>query len=579
MFRLMVCPTALAATLILTFGPLVAQGAETWPDISPEALARGPGFYLSWMKILVCWLVFAAWVFTTDWVNVDCQKHHLNRLRWNPLVFGVFLAAVLLSWLLPWFWFNFLLLAAAFAIPLAFYISYRNGVVPPHEQVLTKDHFHFLKATLLNKLGKKVEVDRVEPIDRGPAGTLKACGAPTDRDNNVRLLTARQTPGFLAARELVARGMTVRAGTMMLDSQAQSMALKCQIDGVWIDNDPMPREQADPALESLKTLCGLNPADRANRQEGQFAVDWEGTSYTASLTSQGVAGGERVVIQFQGRKVSFSTLEELGMRPETREQLMQALAASHGLVIFSAMPAAGMRTTMNVALNATDRLTRDFLALEEESRRYEEVENIPVTTYQAAGGSSEVLATLFRQEPDAVVVRDLLDAELVRELCARAGEKLIISSIRAKDAAEALARVLVLKVPPPELARAVTLVLNQRLVRKLCPQCKEAYQPTPQVLQQLNLPPNSTQKFYRPPQKPEKPCRACGGIGYHGRTAIFQLLAVDAQVRSAIQTAPKLERIRQAAKKAGMADLQAEGLLLVTQGVTSLPELARVLAS
>jgi type II secretory ATPase GspE/PulE/Tfp pilus assembly ATPase PilB-like protein len=122
-----------------------------------------------------------------------------------------------------------------------------------------------------------------------------------------------------------------------------------------------------------------------------------------------------------------------------------------------------------------------------------------------------------------------------------------------------------------------TGALGQRLVRKLCDACKEAYAPTPEVLKQLGLPAGRVQAFYRPPQQREEVCKECGGIGYVGRTAIFELLVVGDTVRKALASRAKPDVLRQAARKDGSRSLQEEGLLLVAKGVTSLPELMRVL--
>ena len=159
---------------------------------------------------------------------------------------------------------------------------------------------------------------------------------------------------------------------------------------------------------------------------------------------------------------------------------------------------------------------------------------------------------------------------------------MIIGTIRAKDCAEAIYRVLALGVPPAELAKALTLVVGQRLVRKLCESCKEGYVPPPQLLHQLGIPEGRVQAFYRPPQPSadnakQEPCQECGAIGYFGRTAVFELLTVGDAVRKVLAGTPKLDLIRQAARKDGMSSLQEEGVLLVAKGVTSLPELMRVL--
>ena len=126
-------------------------------------------------------------------------------------------------------------------------------------------------------------------------------------------------------------------------------------------------------------------------------------------------------------------------------------------------------------------------------------------------------------------------------------------------------------------------MLNVRLIRKLCETCKEAYPPPAEVLKQLGLPAGRIESLYRPPTQPIDPkhpdvvCETCQGIGYYGRTGIFELLLVDDTIRQVLTTAPKLENLRAAARKAKHRTLQEEGVLLVARGVTSLQELLRVL--
>jgi type II secretory ATPase GspE/PulE/Tfp pilus assembly ATPase PilB-like protein len=291
-----------------------------------------------------------------------------------------------------------------------------------------------------------------------------------------------------------------------------------------------------------------------------------------------------VILQFEDKKIHFKTLDELGMRSKLQEQLLELMKSKQGFSLFSAPPGGGLRSTTDVVLHACDRYTREFAAVEEEGRRYVAVENIPVTTYKAADGQSptDVLPRLFRTEPNVVLVRDLVNAQTVSMMCEEIAEnRMMIGTVRAKDSAEALLRVLVLGVPPAEFAKAVTVVVSQRLVRKLCDACKEAYAPPPQILQQLGIPEGRVQAFYRPPQpnpeEPKPPCEVCGGLGYLGRTGIFEILPVGDAVRKVLTAGAKLDLVRQAARKDGMKNLQEEGMLLVVKGVTSLPEVMRVL--
>jgi type II secretory ATPase GspE/PulE/Tfp pilus assembly ATPase PilB-like protein len=139
-----------------------------------------------------------------------------------------------------------------------------------------------------------------------------------------------------------------------------------------------------------------------------------------------------------------------------------------------------------------------------------------------------------------------------------------------------------LKIPAKSFAPAVTAVLHQRLIRKLCEKCKEAYAPPADLLKRLGIPAGRVQAFYRPPspqqgQQAPPPCDDCLNVGYKGRTAIFELMLVDDGVRQAVVNTPKVDAIRTAARKAGMRTLQEEGIVLVVKGTTSLAELQRVL--
>ncbi len=308
--------------------------------------------------------------------------------------------------------------------------------------------------------------------------------------------------------------------------------------------------------------------------------------YPATLASQGTKTGERVLVQFEIQAGHLKTLADLGMREKMQEQLTELLQRPKGFLLFSALPAGGLRTTIDVVLHGMDRFLREFAAVEDEGNRGREIENVPVTTYKAADGQSpaDVLTKVFRTEPNVVLVRDLPDAETVSLICRELSDsdRLVMASIRAKDCAEALLRVLMLKAPPAEVAGAVSAVLCQRLVRKLCDRCKEAYAPAPQVLQQLGIPQGRVRAFYRPRQpKPDEGkkdiCQECDGVGYKGQTAIFELLTLDETVGKVLSATPKLDLLRQAARKAGMKSLQEEGILLVARGVTLLPELMRVM--
>jgi type II secretory ATPase GspE/PulE/Tfp pilus assembly ATPase PilB-like protein len=564
---------------------LAADAPGIWPSMG-GGLLRGGGSYLSPWKILAAWLLFLAWVRTTDWISQDGQIFKLKYGIWNPIAFFSFFLAFLLLWILPWFGVGMLLMVIAYAAPLTAYIIYRNQQVETHDKVLTKKHLRRMIARAVNKIGIKMEGAEEDPRELGPDLQFSALGGATDRDNSVNLLTARQSPGYLSARELIFDALEERATHVMLDFSVEATGIRYQIDGIWTDRAPLDRANGDLILGVFKSLSALKVTDRRSRQSGSFGMEAAKEKYMCRITSQGTQTGERALVSIDPRKPTFKTLDDIGMRPKMQEQLGE-LTQQNGLILFSAMPIGGLTTTMDVAIMSSDRFVRNWVAVVDASKPPErEIENLHLTTYASAAGETPatVLPKLIRTYPDVIAVRDVSDLETLSILCEQVGQnRLLLTSVRAKEAVEALLRCLMLKIPAEEFAPAVTAVLNTRLIRKLCETCKEAYAPPAEVLKQMGLPAGKVESLFRPPtapidpKHPEAVCEQCQGVGYFGRTAIFELLVVDDEIRNVLTTAPKLDALRAAVRKAKHRTLQEEGVLLVARGITSLQELLRVL--
>ena len=673
-FRQLLIPLLAAFILTAAAGTLCA--ADVSQDVKylwyPDNWQCG-GFYLSWMKIATVWLLFLAWVGAADWANRDMDENGLKWQLWNPVIVGSFMGTMLLGWLIPWFWLNIFLLLAGAVAPLAVYIVDRNRRMPGHRKVLTRAHLRFWYSERMKNVGVKVSAEAADPNTGGVPVKVYARGGGAPAVDGARLLTARQSGGLPLARKILHEGLKSRASAVVLDFSATTVAIRYLVDGVWMPQEPLEREGADPALDALKGLCGLEPKERRAKQTGKFGVEYlvlrkenfakmdkaeqayreqatmdltrrmaseelqppalqiavakeveaqarlkfacpigawtpidkeklpklpgidalhpvtslEPVKTPATLTCQGTQTGERVVVEFEIKGIHLATLDDLGMRAKMQEQLKEILNRPKGFVVLSAIPSAGLRTTTKVVLSTLDRFVREFAAVEDEGNRYDEIENVPVTTYEGKAGQSpaDVLVRVFRTQPNVIVVRDLVNAKTVKLVCEEIATegRLAISTVRAKDCAEALLRIYAIeKAPIAEFRDQVTALLSQRLVRKLCDKCKEPYAPPPDVLKQLGLPADKVKAFFRPPApKPDEDrkeiCRECGGVGYLGQTAIFELVVVNNLLRKTLAATPKLDALRMAARKGGMKTLQEEGILMVVRGATSLPELMRVL--
>jgi type II secretory ATPase GspE/PulE/Tfp pilus assembly ATPase PilB-like protein len=575
--------------------PPPAEAAPAAPVIKldkyndPHSVPRLHRPAIFWGKLLGIWLLFLLWVKSADWVNRDTQIFDLGYGKWNPILFFPFLAVLLLFAFpilvgFPNFWVAIGLLAVAYLATYVPYVVTRNKSVQLHQKVFTPDWFRYEIAHVANKVGIKMEGERKAEYEKGAPVDLMAIAAPEDRDNQANLITARQSPGYLLVKELIAEMVDHRSDKCILDYTQQSVVARQHIDGVWHNGDARDRESGDVMLAVMKTLANLNARERRKKQESKFAAKYKEHSYVCPIASQGVPTGERVVVQLLGgEQRAFKKYEDLGMRQKMAEQWAECMAQNKGLVIIAAMPEGGLTVLTDVSLHETDRLLRDFVAIEEAHHRERELENIEVTTYDAAQGETAagLLPALIRKYPNAYVIRDFSDTEasklLINEV--RDDERLVVTNVHAKSAPEALLRMLQLKVPQREFASVVSAVLCTRLIRKLCDACKVAYTPTPDLLMKLGIPQGKIEALYRVPKAEEidKPCKECGGLGFQGRTGLFELLIVDDKVREVLVKAPKLDLVTKAARLAGMRPFQEEGLLLVAKGVTSLAELQRVL--
>ena len=570
--------------------PVQAEaGGEAEQDAAPQEKsfadrARTLHFQLvPLIKLLALGLIVGMWVRAGDWVNQDSQIFKLGWYKWNHILYFPFAIVAIASFFLP--------VALVVMLPILFilflatwvpYVLIHNKNVQPHQTVLTGAWWRHVLATAAGAVGIKVSADRLAEYEKGVALELSAMGAEDANTNNANLLSARNSPGYLLLKEAVAEMVDRRSERIMLDFTKQAVNVRHEIDGMWHNSEAREREASDVMLAVMKTLANLDVKDRRNKQSGQFGAKYKGKSYFCSMVSQGVSTGERVILSRTGKKLHFTSYAELGMREGLQEKWGELMALDQGLLILSSMPGGGLSTVTDVSLEETDRLMRDFAAIEETSHREREIQNINVTTYDASADESPatILPKLVRSYPDVYVCRDLVNAESAKILFDEIkDEDLVITAMRAREAAEALLRILQMKVPAKDFASVVTAVLYQRLIRLLCPECKVGYTPPPETLRKLGIPAGKVEQLFRPPkgEEIEKPCPTCQGLGYNGRTGIFELLVVTDQMKEILVKQPKLELLKKAARASRQRSLQEEGILLVAKGETSLPELMRVL--
>jgi len=596
------------------------------------------GSYAALWKIIAAILVYLVWVRALDWISTDCIYYGFEVKKWVPITYGAFWGGMILFWLIPFFWVSYLFLLAGCVVPLVLFVRMHNQDLSSGEQVFTPEHLRFVAAQWLKKIGIKISAKAKDRHEIGFPAIITTHGKNKEITEPWRI-QARAHDGFPNAREILSKLMLFQPEGLMLDFQANGVVARYMLDGVWNGTDGFTRELADPALQALKILCGMKPEDRRNKQSGDFEFEFE-YDYTfpedrlkvkqaqeafkaieqednkakirelarelervkqavrppekrkrkgvIHLTTQGTPNGERAIMMFEQGKSPFKSMEDLGMTSEMAAELKKMMGTKQGFFLFAAPPSSGLRTTVKMAISKTDRYVREFYEIDDGIHEYDEIENltkVPIHTKDQDEWRAEV-RNLFLKDPNVVVCRDIPSPEVMNDMMEEVEreERFLITTVRAKDAAEALLRIMATKCDAEKWAKEIKGVLCQRLVRKLCKHCKESYAPPVEVLkavgatEKIRLFRQPTPVQPQPGEEPPQPCAECHGLGYLGRTALFELVVVGEETRKALLTTPKLELVRAALKKDGNHFMMKEGLKLVREGETSVQELKRALS-
>lgn len=580
----------------LALVPAVVAAAP-WPA-EPAALPadwRSPGGGLAILPAALWWLGVLVWVRTVDWVGRDATKHGFSPAFWSTVCGLPLPLAALLVWWIPWstlgIILGLILMLVALLVPVGIYAAARNAKVSPAEQVLTTGHARRVVAGLVAPLGIEIG-EPVREEDILPTVALVAAGGKDAAENEARLAAAAALPGFEEARKMLLTAVVARATTLVLDNAAEA-TLRQEVDGVWgkplfrqppksrkekerwVEAPASSRAVGDAIAAALKALAGM-PANVA-KGSGPFTVSVDGKPRNARLTVQRSPEAEQLSIAIEAPAVVFRKFADLGMDDALAGRLGKLLAAERGLILLSAPTANGLSTTFDLAVESADRLLRDFVSIEDAAQPPREIQNVKPVRFDARTGitPAAALADSLREYPKVIVTRDVRDKAFVAELVRLAGEGyLVIMSLKAADACEAVARVLSCGVTPRQLGSTLLGSLSQRLVRRLCPKCREETPPPAPLLARLKRTAEELPHIFK---ASAEGCRLCVGSGYLGRTAAFEL-ASGTTVRKAIAAGAGPEQLRQAARADGMTPLQDAGLALVAGGTTSLDEVQRALS-
>jgi type IV pilus assembly protein PilB len=384
---------------------------------------------------------------------------------------------------------------------------------------------------------------------------------------------ANATPIIRYVDLILDKAIQARASDIHFEPFETEFKVRYRVDGALYEMDPPPRHLALPVISRVKVMSNLNIAERRLPQDGRIQRVIGGKQVDLRVSTLPTQFGESVVLRVLDRSSVNLDLEALGMPDYIRNHIGEVIEKPNGIFIVTGPTGSGKTTTLYACLRKINTIDVKLLTAEDPVE-YEIEGIIQVPVNEGIGLTfSRVLRAFLRQDPDRILVGETRDMETAQiAIQASLTGHLVFTTLHTNDSTGAVTRLVDMGVEPFLISASLECVLAQRLIRKICTRCREAYEPSESVLQQLGLSPYDIgdKSFYY-----GKGCDACNHTGYKGRKGIYELLKISDPIRELInQRAPGVV-LRQKAIELGMTTLREDGLRSIYDGETTIEEVLK----
>lgn len=373
---------------------------------------------------------------------------------------------------------------------------------------------------------------------------------------------------------LLSQAVKSRASDVHIEPQEKSMSIRMRIDGVLREMVPPSRKMQSAVLARIKILSKLNIAERRLPQDGRLRIKAADHDIDVRVSTIPTIYGEKIVMRILDTSSVNHNIESIGFEPELLEQFKRVLTQPHGIIIVTGPTGSGKSTTLYSALNHLRDPGKNITTVEDPVEyRLGGINQIQVKPEIGLDFAS-CLRSILRQDPDIVLIGEIRDKETM-EIAIKASltGHLVLSTFHTNDAPSTFTRLSYMGLEKYLLASTINLVIAQRLVRRICPQCKEQMELEPYQLKELKLTEEQASEitFYQ-----GKGCSNCNKTGYLGRTPIFEFLLVDNNIRQAVIKGSDESVLRKISHEAGFGGLLESGVSRIKQGLTTPEEVLKV---
>ena len=434
-----------------------------------------------------------------------------------------------------------------------------------------------------SKLTKQIKERYAQSLSSEVTEALKETTTTQTKKMTVDELSGgviREAPIAKIVSTILEFAIKVRASDVHIEPLEEKTRVRYRIDGILYEKLILPRSVHDSVISRIKILSHMKIDEKRIPQDGRFNFRTGDEEVDLRVSSLPSVHGEKIVMRLLSKAMHVPELTELGLRGRALTNLQAAIRVPHGIVLVTGPTGSGKTTTLYSLLNMINTPRVNIMTLEDPVE-YQISGITQVQTNPQAGLTfSSGLRSFLRQDPNIIMVGEIRDKETA-ELAIQASltGHLVFSTLHTNSASGALPRLLDMEMEPFLLASSMTCIVGQRICRKVCESCKEAYEPAAAVVADVKkvLGPlliTTKIQFYR-----GKKCAECNGTGYSGRIGIFEVLPVTEKIGRLILEHSPSSKIETEAKLNGMIDMKQDGYLKTLEGLTTLEEVLRVAES
>jgi type IV pilus assembly protein PilB len=394
---------------------------------------------------------------------------------------------------------------------------------------------------------------------------------PTQDEIRETEITNEDSPVVRLVNQMIQQAMQLRVSDIHVDPGESNVAIRYRLDGVLRTERTIPKQMQGFITARLKIMAKLNIAERRLPQDGRMKLQFDMRTLDIRVSSLPTIHGEKIVLRLLDLSTGVKSIDLLGFNGHNYTLFKEMIERPYGMILITGPTGSGKTTTLYSALSHLNKETANIITVEDpveyQLEGINQVHVNPTIGLSFAAG----LRSILRQDPNIVMVGEIRDAETA-EIAIRASltGHLVLSTLHTNDAVSSITRLRDMGIEPYLIASSLIGVVAQRLVRRICLDCKTSYTPTEQEKILLVNRGIKAEKLYR-----GNGCGSCNKTGYRGRVAIHEILGINDEIRRLVSDFTTMEELRKAALDQGMIQLMDDGLAKVSQGITTLQEVIR----